>query len=90
MPARLERRLRAGARKLHLRRGSKRWRAYVYGTLARVTRRRKRAPLMARKRFYLFGIGGPAWQRANARTLALVPGVHRVKPRKKRRRKGRR
>lgn len=43
MPAKLERSLRAGARKLGLRPGSRRWRAYVYGTAARIKRGLRRA-----------------------------------------------
>lgn len=44
MPAAAERSLRRGARRAGLRPGSKRWRSYVYGTLARLERamRRKR------------------------------------------------
>jgi hypothetical protein len=49
MPADLEKRLRHGARSLGLKVGSKRWRAYVYGTMARLgqlrhaKRRRRRS-----------------------------------------------
>lgn len=44
MPAAAERSLRRGARRAGLRRGTARWRAYVFGTLRRIRRaaRRKR------------------------------------------------
>jgi len=44
MPAALERSLRRGARRAGLRPGGRRWRAYVFGTLAQIKRltRRKR------------------------------------------------
>jgi hypothetical protein len=41
MPAALERDLRRRAKRLGLRKGSKRWRAYVFGTWARIKARRK-------------------------------------------------
>lgn len=42
MPQAAERSLRRGARRAGLRPGSRRWRAYVYGTLARLKRAMRR------------------------------------------------
>jgi hypothetical protein len=43
-----------------------------------------------RRRVYLFGIGGDAWQRKYGRQFSAAMGGRLVKPKKKRRRKGRR